>query len=92
VIVQPEAFVLHQGDGSLSTYKCNSMVEDHLFCSVCGVRAYSIGESPRWGRFYAVSVNCLDDVSNDELASAPITYLDGRNDNWTEPPVDIRNL
>jgi hypothetical protein len=40
----------------------------------------------------AVSVACLDDVTADALAAAPIAYLDGRNDNWATPPADVRNL
>jgi hypothetical protein len=40
----------------------------------------------------AVSVHCLDDATADELAAAPITFLDGRNDDWTTPPADTRLL
>lgn len=92
VIVGPEAFILHEGDEYLVTYKCNSMVEDQVFCRTCGTRPYGIGDSPRWGRFYAISVSCLDNLTSDELSAAPIAYLDGRSDNWTESPADIRNL
>jgi hypothetical protein len=35
---------------------------------------------------------CLDDLPVDELVAAPVTYLDGRNDNWTTPPSEIRHL
>lgn len=91
-IVGPAAFRLLQGKGELAVYRCNSLKEQHLFCRHCGVRPYGIGDSPRWGPYYAVSVNCLDNIGADELAAAPITYLDGRNDNFDAPPADLRNL
>jgi hypothetical protein len=37
-------------------------------------------------------VTCLDDVSTEELVSVPITYVDGRNDNWHSPPAQTRHL
>jgi hypothetical protein len=49
---------------------------------VCGVRVFHTGESPRWGEYVAVSVACLDDLTDEEVAAAPVTVLDGRNDNW----------
>lgn len=50
----------------------------HLFCKIGGIRSFGIGRSPRWGDFYAVTVSCLVDMSDEELANAPVTYLDGR--------------
>lgn len=84
-IVQPAAFRLLSGDTGVAVYRCNTMAEQHVFCRHCGVHPYGIGESPRWGPFYSVNLGCLDDASADELAAAPVTRLDGRNDNWTTP-------
>jgi len=42
------------------------------------------------GVFYAVQVQLLNDVDPDELAAAPITYTDGRQDHFDRPPADIR--
>jgi hypothetical protein len=91
-IVSTEAFRLLRGGGALSEYRCNTRTEQHFFCATCGVRPFGKGASPRWGPYVAVSVHCLDDVAADELAAAPIGYLDGRNDNWETPPPDIRTL
>ena len=91
-IVQPAAFRLLAGDDALTTYQFNMKRDRHLFCRHCGVRPFVIGRSPRWGDFYAVNVTCLDDATPEELASAPITYLDGRNDNWETPPLHIHHL
>jgi hypothetical protein len=35
---------------------------------------------------------CLDDVADDELVNTPVTYLDGRGDNWDAPPSHTRHL
>jgi hypothetical protein len=91
-IVPADAFRLVQGEASLSEYRCNTRTEQHFFCAACGVRPFGMGSSPRWGPYVAVSVHCLDDVAADELAAAPISFLDGRKDNWTTPPADVRNL
>jgi hypothetical protein len=44
------------------------------------------------GAFHAVNIACLDDVGPEELAQAPITYEDGRNDAWERPPAVTRYL
>jgi hypothetical protein len=91
-IVKPEAFRLLDGHADLTKYLFHTQTDQHLFCRHCGVHPFVIGRSPRWGDFYAVNISCLNDIDIDELAAAPITYLDGRNDNWHTPPADIRTL
>jgi len=44
------------------------------------------------GVFHAIQVSLLDDLDPDELAAAPIHYVDGRNDHFDRPPADIRTL
>ena len=91
-IVQPAAFRLLSGADDLTLYQFASKRDQHLFCRHCGIRAFGIGNSPRWGAFYAVNVTCLDDATPEELANAPITYLDGKNDEWQVPPMQTRHL
>ena len=91
-IVKPEAFKLLAGDSELSQYQFLGKTEQHLFCRHCGVRPFGIGHSPRWGKFYAVNLACLDDVTPEELFNAPITWLDGKNDQWETPPAEVRHL
>jgi hypothetical protein len=86
-VVKPEAFRLQTEAANLTLYQFHTMKDQHFFCKRCGIRAFGTGDSPRWGKFYAVSVTCLDDVSDAELAAAPITFLDGRNDQWVTPPA-----
>ncbi|HEX8784730.1 MAG TPA: GFA family protein [Telluria sp.] len=82
-IVPRAAFRLLAGASALTEYRCNTRTEQHMFCAVCGVRTFHMGESPRWGSYVAVSVACLDDAGPEELAAAPVLRLDGRNDDWS---------
>ena len=91
-VVKPASFRLLAGEGELANYQFASKRDEHFFCRHCGVRSFGRGESPRWGKFYGVNVTCLDDVSDEELAGAPINYLDGRGDNWDVPPAEVRHL
>ena len=63
------------------------------FCKNCGIRTPSRGVAEALGgAFHAVQVTLLDDVDPDELARAPIQYVDGRNDHFDRPPADTRLL
>jgi hypothetical protein len=50
------------------------------------------GERDRAGAFCFVNVAALDDVDPDELAAAPLRYVDGRNDPYDQPARDPRLL
>ncbi len=92
VAVKPDAFRLVSGEAELSEYQFGAKNERHFFCKHCGVRPFGLGKSPRLGEFYGVSVSCLDSAAVEELATAPITYIDGKNDNWETPPAESRHL
>jgi hypothetical protein len=90
-IVQPDSFRLLAGESELIDYQPDTI--HHVFCPHCGVRSFAWGESPDLaGKFYAIRVSCLDDVDIDELMNAPITYHDGRNDDYGTAPAEIRHL
>ena len=91
-VIQSDAFRLLAGEAELTEYLFHSRKNRHLFCRHCGVRSFGIGDSPEsGGKVYGVNVMCLDNVDIDELVRAPITYVDGRNDNWRSPPAEIRH-
>ncbi len=91
--VKPDAFRLLAGHAELTEYQFGARRIHHLFCKHCGVRSFAWGDIPEvGGRIYAINVACLDDVGVDDLLSAPITYVDGRNDNFQSPPAEIRHL
>jgi hypothetical protein len=61
------------------------------FCRTCGIRAVGQGEhGPKGGPFYFVAIASLDDVNEDELAAAPIHYVDGKHDHYDRPPKETR--
>jgi hypothetical protein len=41
---------------------------------------------------FGVNLGCLDDVSDEELARAPITCVDGRADRWQNAPEFFSHL
>jgi hypothetical protein len=92
-IVKPDAFRLLAGEEALSDYQFASNSMHHVFCKHCGVRSFSRGHiEALGGDLYAVRLACLDDVEADELIRAPVSYADGRNNNWWSPPAETRHL
>lgn len=92
VVVKPHDFRLLAGEDALSEYRFGAKNERHFFCTHCGVRPFGVGNAPHVGEFYGVSVTCLDDATISVLASAPVRYIDGVNDNWATPPSETRHL
>ncbi|WP_288381253.1 GFA family protein [uncultured Massilia sp.] len=90
--VPSERFRLRSGGKDLREYRYHTRRDAHYFCGTCGVNVFSTGESAALGAFHAIAVVCLDDVPVDELLVAPVRYLDGRNENWLAPPVEVRHL
>src|SRR6266852_3537029 len=76
-------------DLSAGTTRCNCR-----FCSRCGVRPFTKGGplAQLGGEFHAVNIACLDDATDEELARAPIQYVDGRIDHWKSTPAETRHL
>ena len=60
---------------------------NHYMCPTCGANIFSRGFlDAMGGNFWAVNVACLDDVTDEELAAAPIIYEDGKRDRQDQPP------
>jgi len=85
-VIAPADLRVLGGKAELVQYLFNSMQNAHYFCRTCGVRPYGIGRDPADHEVIGVNIGCLDDATPEELAAAPITYCDGRNDNWPNPP------
>lgn len=92
-VVKPGAFRLIAGKSELNDYQHGKKTTHHLFCKHCGVSSFVWGDDKNLGgRFYAVKVTCLDDTTTDELVNAPVTYVDGRHDNYAAAPSEVRHL
>jgi len=90
--VRPEQFRLLSGEDGLGDYQFNTNSVHHRFCSTCGTPTFGHGYIAEvGGAFYSVSLATLDGAEAD-LAAAPVKYMDGANDNWWNPPVEIRHL
>jgi len=87
-IVRPAGFRLRSGESELTKYLFNTRRNEHYFCRHCGVRCFGIGNAPDpVNRVYGVNLGCLEDATPEELAAAPIVYVDGKNDRWHEAPA-----
>ncbi len=42
--------------------------------------------------YVSVNVASLDDLPAGELLEAPVTFYDGRADNWWQRPAEVRHL
>ncbi|WP_342375442.1 GFA family protein [Myxococcus stipitatus] len=84
-IIGPEDFRLQAGESALTDYQFHTKQIHHLFCKHCGVHSFGWGEGGELGKFYTVRLNCLDDVDEQELVRAPVTYVNGRDDSKAMP-------
>ena len=73
LIVPLSRFELLSGEDSITTYRFNSGVAQHTFCSVCGVKPFYTPRSNPDG--IDINVNCLDTRPE----SVKINDFDGRN-------------
>jgi hypothetical protein len=86
VKVSPEDFTLLAGEDALDA--------SARFCATCGVATFRHVPVFDWNptAYVSVSVASLDDADAAELVAAPVTYYDGRADNWWSTPDEVRHL
>ncbi len=91
-----EQFHLLAGESNMSSYQWTppgrpSPGLTYRFCKTCGVRIYGTGDAEfMGGKFYALAVATFDNVSTDELAAAPLRFIDNRHDRFDRAPEDTR--
>jgi hypothetical protein len=90
--VKADAFRLLTGEGGLGEYQFGRKTIRHRFCKRCGLRPFSHGQPAGGDTFYAVNVACLDETDPAELMAAPVIFVDGRHDDFKNPPQETRHL
>lgn len=85
LIVPRSRFRLTAGAEHLSSYRFNTGVAEHLFCSVCGVKSFYVPRSHPHG--YSVNARCLDPKS---LRSCRVRDFDGAH--WEQHVAELEPL
>ena len=93
VVIKPAAFRLLAGEDALTDYQFGTLQGHHLFCRHCGIHSFSRGDIPEiGGAFVSVQLACLDDAEPVELIAGPVHVSNGRDNDWMNPPAEIRHL
>lgn len=93
ILLEPADFRLLAGEDTLADYQFNSRSAHHHFCRICGVKTHTRGDIPEiGGAFVSLSVAAIDDIPAGILATLPVGYADGRNDNWQNAPAVTAHL
>jgi hypothetical protein len=74
LIVPKSQFKLLSGEDVLTTYQFNTRTARHLFCSVCGIKAFYVPRSHPEG--YSVNARCLDEGTIEQVK---VVSSDGKN-------------
>jgi len=85
LIVPASRFRLISGADMLTTYTFNTGTAKHLFCRICGVKAFYVPRSNPDG--FSVNVRCLDQAT---VRSLEILPFDGEN--WEASSAALENL
>jgi hypothetical protein len=91
--LKPDAFRLISGEDALGDYRFGTKQGAHLFCKHCGVRTFERGHVKEIGGDYvSIKLASIDDIDPRELAEAPVSFANGRDNKWWEPPAETRHL
>ena len=94
VRVAPGDFRSLSGEGELVHLPSPILRQNGGSCRHCGVRMYFQIDKADWndGAYVSVNVASLDNLATADLLAAPVTYMDGRADNWWTVPTETRHL
>ena len=86
------ALTLLSSEADLAEYTFAAHKIRHRFCRQCGVKVFGQGVDAEGAPFVAVSLAVLDDIPAARLSALPISYFDGRHDDYTRAPSDTSRL
>jgi hypothetical protein len=88
ISVKPDAVRAIHGEDHTFGYAFGTHSIDNRQCKTCGLRVYGRGHVKEMGGdFVVINVACIDGVSDEELAAAPIHYSNGRDNDWMHTPA-----
>ena len=92
--VKPKQVRVTAGEAELKDYGFRPEAQNfHAFCQHCGVRLFTHGNVPEiGGRYVSVMLSVLDDLPPAELAAAPVSFMNGRDNDWFHAPPETRHL
>jgi hypothetical protein len=91
--ITPQAFRLIAAPAELGYGFPTEKLATRALCKDCGITSFGWGHIEQIGGDYvSISLSSLDDLDPAELIAAPVRYMDGRNDNWWNPPAETRHL
>jgi hypothetical protein len=85
IIVPQSRFRLKKGADALTSYRFNTGVADHLFCSTCGIKSFYRPRSNPDG--WSVNARCLDGADALDIRIEP---FDGQN--WEAHAASLAHL
>lgn len=68
-------FHLVKGEDSLTEYRFNKNVIQHVFCKVCGVQPFAQANGPDGTPMVAINIRCLDGVNVHDFKPTPYDGL-----------------
>ena len=93
VFVRPKDFRVTKGEEALAEYRFPPREIAHRFCKTCGAYTFCTSSIKELGGdVVCLNLACIDDATDEELASTPITYENGRADDWSHPPAVVRHM
>jgi hypothetical protein len=86
IIGKPQQLRLLAGQADLSSYEWGPKISARMFCKHCGVHVFSRGHLAEvGGDFVSINLSILD-VEPAVLATVPVRYFNGRDNDWETPP------
>lgn len=77
----------------VAEYQGKNPVVHPPFCKRCGVHVFDrVDMSNATGYPYInVNIMCVEDLDVDEALNAPVTYQNGLQNDWSNPPSESRH-